>query len=270
MLKKQIYTPNHAVRIKNIFQYLCYLNFGTTTMKLRSLAMLTVGICTISGLKAQEKSNLIKLNLWPLTVGNISLEYERSINEHLSINGTVSYRPDASLPFKSLWESAFDDDNNILGEAKLGAFSITPEVRFYLGNKEALKGFYIAPFVKYANYNIHTKITVDESNYHREVPISGTLNAFTAGVAVGSQWRLGQNIYLDWRIIGPNYGFNHGTFAGKTSLNADEQREVKKQLDEFDSNILNIKKEVNAEGVTISTSGPFAGIRTALSVGYRF
>jgi hypothetical protein len=239
-------------------------------MKLHYLAMLTLGICTISGLKAQEKSNLIKLNLWPLSVGNIALEYERSLNEHLSINGTISYRPKANLPFKSLWKSAFDDDNNILGEAKLGAFSITPEVRFYISNKEVLKGFYIAPFVKYANYSVQTKITVDESNYHREVPISGTLNAFTAGVAVGNQWKLGENIYLDWRIVGPSYGFNNGKFEGKTPLNTDEQREVKRQLEEFDSNLMKIKKEVNADGVTLSTSGPFAGIRTALSIGYRF
>ncbi|GAA0885947.1 hypothetical protein GCM10009120_45460 [Sphingobacterium siyangense subsp. cladoniae] len=239
-------------------------------MKLHYLAVLTLGICTISGLKAQEKSNLIKLNLWPLSVGNIALEYERSLNEHLSINGTISYRPKANLPFKSLWESAFDDDNNILGEAKLGAFSITPEVRFYISNKEVLKGFYIAPFVKYANYSVQTKITVDESNYHREVPISGTLNAFTAGVAVGNQWKLGENIYLDWRIVGPSYGFNNGKFEGKTPLNTDEQREVKRQLEEFDSNLMKIKKEVNADGVTLSTSGPFAGIRTALSIGYRF
>ncbi len=239
-------------------------------MKLHYFAMLTFGLCAITGLKAQEKPNLIKLNIWPLTVGNVSLEYERSLNEHLSLNGTVSYRPSSNLPFKSLWDSAFDDRNNILGEAKLGAFSITPEVRFYVSNKEVLKGFYIAPFVKYANYNVHTKITVDESSYHREVSISGALNAFTGGVAVGSQWKIGQDIYLDWRIIGPNYGFNKGTFEGRTPLNGDEQREVKKQLDEFDSNLLKIKKEVNAEGVTINTSGPFAGIRTALSFGYHF
>ncbi|APU97383.1 hypothetical protein BV902_14330 [Sphingobacterium sp. B29] len=67
-------------------------------MKLHYLAMLTLGICTISGLKAQEKSNLIKLNLWSLSVGNIVLEYERSLNEHLSIKGTNSYRPKADLP----------------------------------------------------------------------------------------------------------------------------------------------------------------------------
>ena len=57
---------------------------------------------------------------------------------------------------------------------------------------------------------------------------------------------------------------------GENPLNADEQREVKRQLDEFDSNLMKIKKEVNADGVTLSTSGPFAGIRTALSIGYRF
>jgi hypothetical protein len=41
-------------------------------------------------------------------------------------------------------------------------------------------------------------------------------------------------------------------------------------VEEFDSNLMKIKKEVNADGVTLSTSGPFAGIRTALSIGYRF
>lgn len=239
-------------------------------MKYCNLAVLALGILGISGVKAQEKTNLIKLNLLPLSVGNIALEYERSLGEGLSLNGTLSLRPKDQLPFRSWWESAIDDDYNILGDAKLGAFSITPEIRFYIGHNDSFKGFYLAPFVKYSNYTLTTTLTVDEPEYQKKVPISGSLNAFTAGVAIGSQWRLAEDLYLDWRIIGPHYGFNNGTFEGKVELNADEQREIKKQLHDFDVDILRLKKEVDADGVTMTTQGPFAGIRTSLSVGYRF
>lgn len=263
--KYQIYIGSHW-----ILRYLCCLNFVKTTMKKHYYLVFLSGIFGLSSLKAQEKSNLLKLNLWPLVVSNVSLEYERSIGERISLNGTLSLRPKAALPFESIWESAFDDVNNILDQAKLGAFSITPELRFYIGNRGILNGFYIAPFVKYSNYNLTTEISVNETNYQKVVPISGSLDAFTGGIAIGNQWHLGKDIYLDWRIIGPNYGFNNGNFQGKATLNVDEQREIKKQLDDFDSSLMHLRKEVNADGVTITSSGAFAGVRTALSIGYRF
>jgi len=255
--------------ISSIPIYLAFY-FTTSTMNLHYLTTLVIGLLAITGLKAQKSSNLIKLNLLPLSVGNLAFEYEKTIQEHISLNGTLSLRPKSGLPFRSIWESGVDDTYNILGEAKLAAFSFTPELRFYLRNKEAFKGFYIAPFIKYSNYHLSTILSVDQSDYQKEVPISGSLNALTVGVAIGSQWRLGDAIYLDWRIIGPNYGFNKGTFEGKMQLSAEEQREVRKQLDNFDIDVLALKKEVSAEGVTIKTKGPFAGLRTALSLGYRF
>lgn len=224
----------------------------------------------LPAVRAQEHPNMVKLNLLPLAVGNISIEYERHINKGISLNGTASFLPKSGLPFKSIWESASDDAYNILAGAKLGAFSMAPEVRFYLGNKDPFKGFYIAPFIKYSNYTFNTVLSIDRPNYQKEVPLSGSLNALTAGVAIGSQWHLGKNIYLDWRIIGPNYGFNKGKFDGKTQLSADEQTEVKKQLDGFDIDVLKLNKEVNSDGVILRSSGPFAGIRTAVSIGYRF
>lgn len=239
-------------------------------MKPCKLAVLFFGIFAISGLKAQEKPNLIKLNLLPLAVGNVAIEYERPIQERISLNGTLSWWPTSGLPLKSLWDSAIEDEYNILGNARLGAFSLAPEVRFYLGRKGAPRGFYLAPFLKYSNYRLSTTITVDQPEYQRSVTLSGALNAFTVGAAIGSQWRLSEAIYLDWRIIGPNYGFNNGQFDGKTPLNANEQKEIQKQLDDFDIEVLKLKKEVNADGVSIRTTGPFGGFRTALSVGYRF
>jgi len=239
-------------------------------MKHYYLVTLIIGILAMSGLKAQENTNLIKLNILPLAVGNVAFEYEKAIQQRVSLNATLSLRPKSGLPFRSIWESAIDDPSDILGGAKFGAFSFTPEIRFYLGNNVAFRGFYFAPFVKYARYSLSTILSVEEPDYQKEVPISGALNALTAGLAIGSQWRLGEHIYLDWRIIGPNYGFNNGTFEGKTQLNTDEQEELRKQLEDFDIDVLDLKKEVDSEGVTLKTKGPFAGIRTALSLGYRF
>lgn len=227
-------------------------------------------------LKAQEKDNLLKINVLPLTVGNIALEYEKPIASNITLNGTLSWRPKISFPFKSVMENFIDDDSSILNDAKLGSFSITPEVRFYLSKKEAFKGFYIAPYMKYSNYSIRLDVPIEE--FHNQglssvetLPVSGALNGFTAGFSVGSQWQLAQDIFLDWRIIGPGYGFTSGKATGKMELTPTEQQVLRNELDGIeDIPVMNVDYEVDNNGVSINLKGPFAGIRTALSIGYRF
>lgn len=233
--------------------------------------LLLTGALSLSAVYSQEKTNLVKLNLFPLTAGNLSIEYERPIAKRITVNGTLSWRPQASLPYKSIWESIVEDEEGVLETAKLGAFSMTPEVRFYLGKKDVFKGFYIAPFIKYSHYN--TKLNVsydDEFGVEKNLPIEGGLNALTGGFSVGNQWHLSKNLSLDWRIIGPNYGFSNGKFESKTNLNSIEQQEIREQLGDLDLVIVKTELEVNGDGATLRTKGGFTGIRTALSIGYRF
>lgn len=242
----------------------------------RLLILLIIPLISTGWLKAQEKDNLLKINALPLTVGNIALEYEKPITSSITLNGTLSWRPKISFPFKSVMESFIDDDSSILNDAKLGAFSITPEVRFYLSQKEAFKGFYIAPYIKYSNYNIGLDIPIEELHNQglsdvETLPVSGSLNGFTAGFSVGAQWQLRENIFLDWRIIGPGYGFSNGKATGKMDLTPTEQQVLRNELDGIeDIPIMTVDYDVDSNGVSINLKGPFAGIRTALSIGYRF
>lgn len=228
----------------------------------------------------QENKDLVKLNLFPLTTGAISLEYEREIAKKITVGSMVTLMPEKGLPYASSIKSLIGDDSDdkslerTLDATKLGSFSIAPEVRFYL-SKGAYRGFYLGPYVKYSSYKLKTEIAIDEDAINPDmVAISGSMKGFTAGLSIGTQFKLANNVFLDWRIIGPGYGVSSGKISGTTdyALSQDEQRELQESIDDLTSDIPLIKAEntVTANGLTSKISGPWAGIRTALSIGYRF
>jgi hypothetical protein len=107
-----------------------------------------------------------------------------------------------------------------------------------------------------------------------KVDLSGKINALSFGLGIGVQFKLAKNVSLDWRIIGPGYGSSRGTLTGKAdrALTPDEQQELRDQLDDIgEIPFVKIKSSnVDAEGADVKIKGPWAGIRTGLSIGYRF
>lgn len=241
-------------------------------LKKISLALMVLGAF---GANAQDApKNNVKLNLLPLVGSTISVEYERALNKDFSLNGTVALMPKGSLPFSSSI-SSLADDSAILDATKLGAFSLALEGRYYTSRtKEAMRGFYLAPYVKYSTYNINSRVDFDvpSTNTKSDIPISGNLNAFSGGVAVGLQWIFSNRISLDWRIIGVSYGGSSGSLKGHKALTTEEQEEVRNQLNNLSSDlpVIKLKNEVNGEGVKSTISGPWAGLRTGLAIGYSF
>jgi hypothetical protein len=72
-------------------------------------------------------------------------------------------------------------------------FGITPEYRFYLSDsKEAIEGFYLAPFFRYQNL----KLTNDLSK--------AGFSSYGGGLVVGRQWVFKKRITLDL-FVGPKY-----------------------------------------------------------------
>ena len=79
------------------------------------------------GLTTQAQDNQIKLNLFALALGNISLQYEHTLKEHSSICLGVSILPSRYLP-------TVITDKDSSGALKLlsfSGFSFTPEYRYY-------------------------------------------------------------------------------------------------------------------------------------------
>ncbi|MBC7890020.1 MAG: DUF3575 domain-containing protein [Ferruginibacter sp.] len=221
--------------------------------------------------KESQKNTIVKINLSALVFKNISVQYERKIARNISIAANVRYIPFGKLPFLSSIEKAVDDPSVPVKKAKLGAFGVTPEIRFYVGKKGAMRGFYVAPFGNYTRYK--TNLPIDYSG--KTGIFNGNISTITGGLLFGAQFKLGKSVYLDWWILGPNYGGAKGDLILTTPLSASEQAELADQIEELKAdapfNKIIDSYTVGSTGALIKARGPWAGLRgLGFNLGIRF
>ncbi len=251
---------------------------------MKKLALLLYAVIGSMGLFAQEvidnekidgisrKNNIIKLNLPALAFKTISVQYERAIAKKMTVAGTFRYMPEGSIPFKSSVIKLADDPDfeRQLNNLEIGNMAFIPEVRFYVGKKGAFHGFYLAPFASIARYSTKLLFEFDDNGTTETIPLSGDVNAFTGGLMLGAQWKLGKAVYLDWWILGPNYGKSKGDITGKKSLSASEQQALRDELAGLDIPLTEFTYNVNANGATVNFDGPWAGVRSGICIGINF
>ncbi len=186
--------------------------------------------------------------------------------------------PTTSIPFKNLISKQVSDDDaetkKAIESLRISNFAFTPEVRFYLSRKGYGRGFYIAPFYRYANFKA-TNITFDYQNslnVQSSINLSGKLTSNTGGLLFGNQWQLGKQMCLDWWIFGPHYGAGTGNFTGLSSkpLTQDEQNDLRQELEDLDIPFTNKTVKVDATGATLTLDGPWGGVRGGVSLGIKF
>lgn len=225
-----------------------------------------------------ESKNLVKMNVAAaLVTKTLSFQYERAVASKISVALNFRSMPKSSLPFSSKLESYVDDNDTETRRAvkdfKMSNFAISPEVRFYFG-QSVFRGFYLAPFVSYAKYNLESPITVDvpQINSSESILFQGDVKSITGGVMIGAQWKLSKLVYLDWWIAGPHFGSATGKLVGQKALNPLEQQELRGQLSDLLDDLPVIKPTytVDGNGATIDMKGPWGGIRGGLAVGFRF
>ena len=222
--------------------------------------------------------NFIKVNLTALPLKNFGLQYERVMTKHISLGLSVRYMPNTTLPFKNLILNSIEDGDtdteDVINRFKLSNFAITPEVRFYLSKKGYGRGFYIAPFYRYANFKSDNLEVDYESDFNGEgtLNMKGKLSAHTGGFAIGAQWLLGKNLCLDWTIFGPQFGSGKGEFIGVSSvpLSQTEQEDLRQELEDLDIPLTDKTIYVDSNGASLKLDGPWAGVRFSISLGIKF
>ncbi len=148
------------------------------------IIVLAAGLMLSSSVFAQKK-NAIKVNIFSPIVRTGSFFYERALSNATS----------AQLGF---FYTGYK-----ISDTKFSGFGITPEFRFYPSKKEDMKGFYLAPFVRYQNFSL-TQDATDSK---------GTFTSFGGGVLIGGQFLFGNIVTLDM-FIGPAY------YSGTTKVNS--------------------------------------------------
>ncbi len=250
--------------------------------------------CTLSNIFAQEQQastsenkvrgpkNYVKFNITSIALKNYSIQYERALTKAISLAFTFRDMPSTNLPFKSQILKQVDatDENirNAVNEVKIGNMAFTPELRFYMGKKGYGRGFYIAPFYRYAKYDA-SNLVVDyeyqddqDQQVTASITMSGNITANTVGLMFGAQWALGKYVCLDWWLLGPHYGKSKGDLTGIPSqpIPAEGQTEIRQTLEDLEIPMVKQTVEVSANKVNMKIDGPWAGIRAGISLGIRF
>jgi hypothetical protein len=219
-----------------------------------------------------DGDNFVKLNVSSLFLKTFSVQYERPVGRKVSVAMNVSYRATSGIPFKSIIKDIGNDDNfsRQIDGLDIGHFVVAPEFRFYTGS-EAGRGFYLAPYVQYTHQTAKLPFKYDYDGTEKVLPLSGSINSFTGGLMIGSQFKLTDMVYLDWWILGATYGKASGKVDARAQLDENEQRAVRDELDAFNNNdFINTKYNVDQNGATMDVDGKWITARLGITVGVRF
>lgn len=227
--------------------------------------------------QSEHPMNIVKANLTGLLLKNYGFQYERIINRKFSVALGFRTMPNGLLPMQSTITDAIGDNPDAQDQVKnfkLGNTAITPEVRFYLSRKGYGRGFYLAPFYRNVTFKgSGLKFTYQNSLLtNNSMSMSGKLTGNTVGLLIGSQFSLGKYIALDLWIIGPHYGSAKGDFSGTSSqpLTQTEQDNLRQELEDFDIPLTDKTITVTSGGANVKLSGPFAGVRSGITIGFKF
>ena len=156
--------------------------------------ILILGINTFAQDKpaVSPEKNVIKVNTLALFVLTGSVFYEREISDLNSLQLGVAY-----LGYK-------------ISDTRFTGIILTPEVRFYV-RKDALDGFYVAPYFRYQSFGYNNTESVETEK--------GSLTTYGGGVALGRQWIFAKGFVLDFFIGGHYSGSSIDITSGSEPTN---------------------------------------------------
>ena len=221
--------------------------------------------------------NILKLNLAAIALNNYQLTYERVFNKRIAASVSYRFMPEGNLPFKNyIRDQVGSDDpetNRLINDVMVKNNAFTADLRFYLSRGYGY-GFYLGAFYRYANFDAsNASVTYEGDNGEKTVQMAGNLKAHTGGMTMGAQARLARNLVLDIGFFGPHIGGAKGVLEGtpSTPFSSVEQQDIKDVLEnEIDIPIVDKTVTVTPNKATMNLSGPWAGYRFLLGLGFRF
>ncbi|HRH69459.1 MAG TPA: DUF3575 domain-containing protein [Flavobacteriales bacterium] len=222
-----------------------------------------------------QRLNLVKLGLSSGFASTISLNYERVLNQDISVAMTVSYMlPRRNGGLLDLQTDEIDMSSN----RKLSGVFFTPEVKWFLeksDTRDAPRGFYMGAYGRYSNM----RLTAEMSASGEGTDVSGTaygnlqVDLIEAGLGIDAGYQilaLNERLVFDFVFFGPRWSYYtlkvDAEFNGEGELAEDLEQALE---DALGRDIVPLNVDVAKSGS--STSGVSSmGYRAGLKIGYAF
>lgn len=187
-------------------------------MKQKRLFLL---ICLFFCLHGYSQLNVVRVDLSGLIIGKLQGSYEYAFSEKSSLGLSMYYMPNQGLQYLNLINIKIDGDyiDNPIEMTEYNGIGFTPEIKFYTSSeRDAPRGFYIAPYMRYAAYGVSSEFRYRNDDLSiAHISIDGNSTSIGGGVAMGVQFVISDLIAIDWAI------FALGGASGKTVVNVHEQ-----------------------------------------------
>jgi len=227
----------------------------------------------IASLNVFPQENVIKAGVLGVAFGDLSLGYERVITPSTSINFNAGYWDLKMSPVDL--KSYFDEGEGVwLNEIRNG-WNASLEYRFYLGKQEALKGLYLAPYLRYWNNSFVFNDYIPSNNINELFDVRTKISGWGLGFQMGYQWLINDKISIDWYFFGASVErvFLNASYVIASNRNFSYQTIVGDVRDVFSGfNLLekNLVTRPDADRLKIELPILSPGIRTGLTIGYAF
>lgn len=250
--------------------------------------------------KGYGQDNNVKFNLAPLIWGEIRLGYERVVKENQTAQLNIGIMIPRGLPTALYDPSEVEDYGGSVNiQNKITGFSVSGEYRFYTSSsKDALRGFYFAPYLKWNKYKIATstgfeyeaslseyldltpeqQAKADYNGSGYDIDVTANFDAgfrqLGIGAMIGYQWLISDRVSIDWNFFG--LGIDHTVFnvdISSEDIDVDYTKwgdEIKEEVKDF--TIVGDRIEVEVESDKVKAKAPFLlpNLRMGLTIGVAF
>ncbi len=174
---------------------------------------LLVFICFLSlPLVAQEnmvtaqQKNEVSIELTDLPTSFFSMNYERVIGKHISVDLGIGLKSkDGLIKF-----SGIDTDKIKTNDITYSGYKLIPEFRYYLHestNGAMLNGFYFGAYLKYSDFSSDLEGTyIDSEAVSHFFKYKGDISVTSIGLMIGYKLPVSKHFSIDFLIAGPGSG----------------------------------------------------------------
>ncbi len=225
-------------------------------------------------LHSQEGRHAVKLNLIPLVIKTVSLQYEYSITSKKSFLCQGGYTfPTYLLEHYYDRYKSFGSRKVIFKELKFnGGFQFSPEYRYYFRDKQN-SGLYIGAYLRYLRYAVISKVAYTDVNFNVNFIFTGLFTSTNLGLVTGYQWRLGNHFLIDWWILSAHAGANRFRLRTQDDFSIVDKPTFVQDLQNTIKDIpllRNFGSDIADKDIKVGFGYSFFGTRLGLCLGYRF
>jgi hypothetical protein len=222
----------------------------------------------ISQLVSAQHQYTIKWAPLGIMAGNIGLSGEYVVGEKSSVTAKLG------IPVRFSYDTDYDGDQANFG---VKGFNFLAGYRMYL-SKQALKGMYFEPYLKYVNHKADGTGEGDLDGDPVVMDFTNDFSSFGVGAQLGVQFLISKRVVLDIYFFGPEINTAKSKFRAVEISDAipwddveanEAEEDIREIIDEFPFIRSRVDLNVNSatKTVTANFKGPLPGIRIGFSIG---